>query len=86
MPVADIPVHPKTVDSGRWGCYNRPDFKPSHLIKRSIIVLPYVGKLVTLLGVYRLERIPYVNSMECVTGSLGGEPKCHDCFRRKEKK
>lgn len=86
MPVNDIPVHEKTKDKGIWGCYNRPDFKPSYIVKKSIIVIPYVGKLLTLLGVYRLERIPYTNSMECVTGKNGGEAKCQDCFRRIVKK
>ena len=85
MPVADIPVHEKVKDKGIWGCYNRPDFKPSHVVKKDILVIPYLGKLLTLLGVYRLERIPYVNSMECVTGMNGGEAKCHDCFRRIKK-
>lgn len=85
MPVDDIPVHEKTKDKGIWGCYNRPDFKPSHIVKKEIITIPYVGKLLTLIGVYRMVRIPYVNSMECVTGKLGGEAKCHDCFRRIKK-
>ena len=85
MPVGDIPVHEKTKDKGIWGCYNRPDFKPSHVVKKEIIAIPFVGKLLTLIGVYRLERIPFINSMECVTGQLGGEPKCNDCFRRVKK-
>lgn len=85
MPVDDIPVHEKTKDKGIWGCYNRPDFKPSHVVKKEVIVMPFLGKLLTLIGVYRMVRIPYVNSMECVTGKLGGEPKCHDCFRRIQK-
>lgn len=82
MPVADIPVHPKTVDSGRWGCYNRPDFRPWHYGKRQILIIPIVGKLLSLIGVYSLVKIPYVNSMDCHHGKAGGDIKCQDCFRR----
>lgn len=86
MPVADIPVHEKTKDKGVWGCYNRPDFKPWHMGKKEIIVTPILGKLLTLIGVYRMVKIPFINSMECVTGMNGGDSKCRDCFRRVIKK
>lgn len=86
MPVDDIPVHEKTKDKGVWGCYNRPDFKPWHMGKKEIIVIPVVGNLLSLIGVYRMVKIPFINSMECVTGKNGGDRKCHDCARRVIKK
>ncbi len=83
MPVVDHPVHPKTVDTGKWGCYNRPDFNPWYMAKAQVLVMPVLGKLISFIGVYKLVKIKYSNSMECVHGRNGGDPKCQDCFRRK---
>lgn len=83
MPVDDRPVHPMTVDTGKWGCYNRPDFKPWYMAKRQVLIMPVIGKLLSFIGVYKMTRVEYSNSMECVHGRNGGDPKCQDCFRRK---
>jgi len=45
--------------------------------------VPMLGKLLSFLGVQRMVKIDYTNSMECVHRRNGGDLKCHDCFRRK---
>lgn len=86
MPVEDKPVQERNIDNGKpWGCYNRPDFKPWYMVKLQIIIIPVLGKLLSWIGVYKMVKHEFTNSMECVTGARGGEPKCHDCFRRVNK-
>ena len=80
MPVNDHPVHPLTVDTGRYGCYNRPPYRPWYWGKKVVQVRPFVGKMLTFIGVQQMVKIPFSTERpDCVHGSNGGDAKCHDC-------
>lgn len=80
MPVEDHPVHPTTVDKGRYGCHNRPPYKPWYWGKKVVQVHPFVGKMMTFIGVQQMVKIPFhTGRPDCVYGSNGGDRKCAGC-------
>lgn len=62
----EAPVHALTVAQATYGCYNRADFKLSHIVEY------YGGQI----------EIPFRNTFICHFGAAGGDDRCGDCNRR----